>query len=538
MCVAVVAMGAANVTCEASEEDDMRKLSGDYLVWAQEIAAIAKGEFSVNEAPRLADLTKRGEDFHSPIWEFTDNRVYEEAIEETPIWEFGKRHFAKELVRKESMQPLNVDVPDDKYLYEMGCGLRRNESLDHRAMDDRDFRERCIVVNGRLYALYEKRKVDLQPRSDLRQEVVAGMLPDANYEDVDRFVRFCRSMRFSRKTVLALIHGYVRPDEDGTIARSSGLKALDAAEFAEIVDELEAQQAELAEYDIPEPETNMPRTLNDERAYWHDVALRLYDQGKFGDGFPGLLAQIRFIETNARRDFDEGYYEDPARTPDSFTIYTTEEGVEDTVLDPMNEEEELLEWDPEMEKVAMAIDSNAFGAHPLYDETSCLSDEFINEIKAADWKSLSEVKSFLMSGESWYLTSDQRKIAWSFVKGRENGLIAESMKRPIAHLVGSYITKTDDAKRACALLFAWKNGERFDTEDTVFKFDEERSLEEDLVAAWTIFRREHRDHQRQRRIEKAKANFRFFAYRDRKPGERGARRVAVQRATPLELEAA
>jgi hypothetical protein len=525
----------------------------DYLIWSKQVAMAARGELvppTMSEWAKFRDQLFEAKQFPHPRWVQTDNRITEEDTvfpqwinvkaddgtwhTELAKWspreidDFGRVKPVVEVTQNESRQPVNVDVPDDLYLYEMGCGNRKNESLDHRPMDDRDMRERCITVGNRVYALYEKRKPDLVPRSDLRQEILAKMLHEsADYADVDSLVRVFRNMRLSRKAVLKLVHGYVRPDEDGVLDKSSGLKSLDSLE--EVALDFEQMDAELAEFDIPEPETNRDRTIDDERAYWLDVSRTLYDRGHF----TSILAQIRFIEQSALRDWKDGYYRDPAHV-DEYVIYENEQYLTDTHqdIDP-DDIDAMVEWDPMDEQTAMAIDANPYSAHPLFGEDSCINDETIDEIKRASWMELSELKSWIMGKDVWYLNSDQRKIVWSFIKGRENELIEVAMKRPIAQMVGSYITETDDSGRACAMLFSWKNGERFDTDEQVFKFDEEGSFENELVAAWTIFRREHKEHQQERRITKNRNTYKFNSYRDRLIGEKGPKRIAVMRTTPL-----
>lgn len=526
----------------------------DYTVWARQIAAVAKGTLV---PPTMSNWTQFREQlagatrFVNPRWTQTDNRVTEEDIvfpqwinvkgkdgtwhTELAKWspqeldDFGRVHPVVEVTQRESLQPVNVDMPDDLYLYEMGCGNRKNESLDYRAMDDRDMRERCIAVGNRVYALYEKRRPDLAPRSDLRQEVISKMLDESVDKcDVDSLVHAFRDMRLSRTAVLKLVHGYVRPDEDGKLTKSSGLKSLDSLE--DVALEFEELNNDLSEFDIPEPETNKPRTLEDERIYWFGVAQKLWDRGHFADD---VEAFIDFVEERARDDWKNGYYQDPDHV-DDIVIYDNDQYLMDTYqdIDP-DDIDAMTEWDPMDEQTAMGIDANPYGAHPLFGEDSCVSDELIDEIKNADWMGLSDLKSWIMGREPWYLNSDQRKIVWSFIKGRENELIAVAMKRPIAQMVGSYITETNDAGRACAMLFSWKNGERFDTDESIFKFDEEGSFENELVAAWTIFRREHRDHQRTRKITKNRNTYKYNAYRDRLPGEKGALRIAVPRLVAL-----
>lgn len=527
--------------------------TNDYLVWSRQIAAFAKGELVAPNMREWAQWRKSLSDNATnvrPIWTHTDNRVVDETVEAPsyrPVWEkidgkwvitgktlekfspvtiddFGRKRPATEVVESESIQPVNYDIPDDKYLADMGCGLRKNESLDFRNMDDRDFRERCVVVGGRLYALYEKRKPDLQPRSDLRQEVVAKMLGgDKRYADVDRFVKFCRSIKASRRVVLGMIFGYVRRDDDGKLFKTDGLKSTSADEFAEIVTEFEGIDSELKEYDIPEPETNRPRTKDDERVYWFGVAQKLWDRGEF----VSVLSQIRFIEQSASRDVACGYYEDPTATPDSFVIYRTEDVIAQERLS-IDDDEIVAEWNDDDEMAALSIENNPFGAHPLYDETSAISDEWIDEIRSASWKELRDMKAELMSSRLWYLNTTQRQMAWAYVKAREERLIVESLKRPTARWVAAYVV-SNPPKQSMAMLFAWRDGERFDTDEMNFRFDEERATENELAAAWAMFRRSHKSHQKAIYRDQAKKDYVKHAYRDRRPGEKGPARIAVTR---------
>jgi len=507
----------------------------DYLIWAKQMADLAKGILVPPTQSSWANFRKGLKDaaeYVHPRWTQTENKITEEYLEDTTYMDdFGRKMPAVELIQRESIQPLNADVPDDLYLYEMGCGNRKNESLDYREMDDRDMRERGVVVNNKVYALYEKRKPDIAPRSDLRQEVLSKMLSDqVDYADVDSLAHMFRDMRLSRTAVLKLIHGYVRPDEEGKLSKSAGLKSLDSEDLEYIANDFENMKNELSEFDIPEPETNAPRTLEDERIYWFGVAQKLWDRGHFDTD---VEAFIDFVETRAKDDWGNGYYQDPDHV-DDYVIYQNEECLTDSYDTPDEEADE--EWDPIDESTAMALDANAFSSHPLFDDSSCINDETINEIKTASWSGLSDIKSWLMGNDAWYLNSDQRKIAWSFIKGRENELIEIAMKRPIAQMVGSYVTESKDSGRACAMLFAWKNGDRFDTDDSIFKFDEEGSFENELVAAWTIFRREHKEHQRTRKITKKRNEYLYNSYRDRLPKEKGPKRVAVKRDVPLTLE--
>ena len=393
--------------------------NNDYLIWSRQIAMAAKGELvppTMSEWAKFRDQLFEAKQFPHPRWRQTDNRITEEDTvfpqwinvkakdgtwhTELAKWspreldDFGRVHPVVEVTQRESLQPVNVDMPDDLYLYEMGCGNRRNESLDHRPMDDRDMRERCIAVGNRVYALYEKRRPDLAPRSDLRQEVLGKMLNESVDKcDVDSLVHAFRDMRLSRTAVLKLIHGYVRPDEEGKLAKSSGLKSLDSDGLMDVACEFEQMNNDLAEYDIPEPETNKPRTLEDERTYWFGVAQRLWDRGHFADD---VEAFIDFVETRARDDHNNGYYQDPDHV-DDIVIYDNDQYLIDTYqdIDP-DDIDAMVEWDPMDEKTAMGIDANPYGAHPLFGEDSCVSDELINEIKSATWMELADLKSWIM----------------------------------------------------------------------------------------------------------------------------------------------
>ena len=67
-----------------------------------------------------------------------------------------------EIVEFEDLdQNKNWDMPDNLAFYDMGTSVRKTEHLDHQKMNDRDFRERCVQLNGKNYPLYLKGQGDI-----------------------------------------------------------------------------------------------------------------------------------------------------------------------------------------------------------------------------------------------------------------------------------------------------------------------------------------------------------------------------------------
>jgi len=56
----------------------------------------------------------------------------------------------------------NPDIPDSLHNFEQGQSQRRNEHLDDQRLNDRDFRQRCVVYGNKLFWLYIKAPVNFK----------------------------------------------------------------------------------------------------------------------------------------------------------------------------------------------------------------------------------------------------------------------------------------------------------------------------------------------------------------------------------------
>lgn len=419
---------------------------------------------------------------------FVDDRRVDEIIVDTfETDEAGRRRRVKELVEVESAQPINFDLPEETALIEMGCEGRRNEVQRWRAMDRADFTERCIVVGGRLYALYEKRRPDIDLPAHLRPEVLRrqieihrakiGAAEPVDFKVAFELVKAFRELRLPRDVARRIVHGYLTDDLEMT----SGIKAADNGELAELAEVFGGICRELAALEPP-ADGNCPRTLEDERQYWYNVSSDMIERGQF-PADPYL--QMLFIERSALRDFRY-----PDTTPaDDVIIYTTPdviEGGDDDV------DEKAPELDAEMEATIELTDTSAFSAHPLYDETSGMSEEWITMIHEADMSTLSEEKRWLMSNESRFLTKSQRAMAWDYIRARERRLIEETLLHgdELAQTVARAILDFRRSDRQlAAMLFSWQNGVGFELGDRYLAFDERRPSEAELACAWQLLRR-------------------------------------------------
>ena len=418
---------------------------------------------------------------------FCDTRwLRDEIIDTFETDAAGRRHAVKELVEIESMQPINWDLPEDTQLLEMGCEGFENPVQRRRSMDRADFTERCVKIGGRLYALYEKRRPDIDIPAHLRPEVFKGQIEKFRRscgidEPVDmkialRFAQVFRRLQLSREVVRKIIHGYVTDD----LERTSGLKAASNEELLELAEVFEGIIDELPTLDDQAAEKEDGERLEDLRQYWYDVSSRLIERGQMG---ADPYMQMLFIERSARRDLLL-----PEKPADDVVIYTTPD-----VIDGGEDDHEDLPMDPDMEETVAMTDTSVFSAHPLHDETSAMSEEWLDMIHEADMKTLSEEKKWLMSSESWYLTKSQRAMAWDYIKARERRLIEETLVHRGDDVTRGVLRAILDSRRSdrqlAAMLFAWKNGESFEIGDSYLDFEERRPSEEELACAWQLLRR-------------------------------------------------
>jgi hypothetical protein len=340
--------------------------------------------------------------------------------------EFEGIQYGYELVSYEHKNVRNVDMPDNREFINMGLNVPMNPWVDCeggecaysagkvRHMNGAHFRELCVPMNGRLYALYLKGKKDMQPPSHLRPEKIYEWLGNLNRKNADRLTKVFRRTKANYNVVRCLMNGYhAMPD---------GFKKFESDEMVDAVDKLESIENALEK--IPKQDENNERSIDDEREFYYDLSNRLIESGRAP--FSSVMRQMDYIESMARQAVRDRFIDG---TPDEEWLQWST--VEPEVDDKMNDEEELLDW---REDAEIPMIDNAFGAFPLYFEDDGITTEFINEIKKADVAGIVEIQKMMFPKRDYewgtfrkaeldFLNDKQRSVFWSFVLGRKQQLI-------------------------------------------------------------------------------------------------------------------
>ena len=343
--------------------------------------------------------------------------------------EYEGIEYGQELVSYEANNVRNVDMPDNREFINMGLNISVNPWIDNeggecayskgkvRHMNSAHFRELCITVGDRLYVLFLKGKKDMQPPSHLRPEKIYDWLGNVDRKEADRLTKFFRKMKANYNVVRCLVHGYhAMPD---------GLKTFESDDIVDAVNDLEGIEVELET--IPKEDMNNQRTFDDEREFYLDLSNRLIESGRAP--FSSVMRQMDYIECMARQAMRDRFMDG---VPDEEWLQWGT-NVDENVTDPMNEEEELLEW-PEDDDIPMV--DNAFGAFPLYYEDDGITTEFINDIKQADVEGIVQLQKMMFpqrnhewggfrKAELGFLNDMQKSVFWSFTLGRKQQLISK-----------------------------------------------------------------------------------------------------------------
>jgi hypothetical protein len=377
----------------------------------------------------------------------------------------------EEIVQFEQDRIRNVDLPDNRAFIDMGLNISKNPWVDNeggeaatagkvRHMDSVDFRERCVPMNGRLYALYLKGKSDFQPPRHLRQEVLFETIPAIDRVQADKLTKFFRKTDARKDVVKGLVNGYYNMPE--------GFKVWNEDELKEQIEEFDIMESVLER--IPEEGENNERTLEDERIFYYEVSNKMIEKG-YCTQFSSVLQQINYIERAARQAY-KNWLRDGEPNLDMLATQ-----VEVEVDDIMNEEEEYID-----KKEEPVVNLGEFGAFPLYYEDDGLLTEYINDIKEADVKELRAMQRDMFptyneyTGKEsravlYYLTDMQKSVFWSFIAGRKQELIKQIIKTAPEHIlrVVEFILKNGKTTAVRALILAMGRGEAFSIDDTVFE---------------------------------------------------------------------
>jgi hypothetical protein len=402
-----------------------------------------------------------------------------------------------ELVTKKSKQTTNIDIPDTKELNEMGVSgwwdrnrlwpnldpssppYRKNPWLDHKDMDDRDFRERCIQVAGMLYVLYPQGLPELSAPYHQRKEGIETWVdqecrnPDCNCHsklkgidklDADSIAKAFKRFGMDWNRVIKIMFGFHAEDGDWR----PGLHVLDAEDLESIANIFE----ELADQ-IEEPVSE----LESQRQFYYDLSNRFLSEKYENKPFKTVLGQLDYIEKMSALAVIEAGEEKPdPRDVDFLIEYGFSESEE------FGESEDQQYEDPAYDD-PKTDGWTAFGLHYGEDTvkfhwTACVRTAGVKRLQA--WKRL--------MGKLWYITWQQKSDLWRRIWARQEQLISQiesKLTRQVRLILKEM--KSLSLKETVALIYSYQNGGKFCRYND-FNFNDVKGDPEMVFYLWNTYR--------------------------------------------------
>ena len=357
-------------------------------------------------------------------------------------------------------------------------------------MNDRDFRDRCVQANGKLYVLYPMGLPEVSPANHLRAETVEKWLEspcrckracehiESNIEsnDADSIVKVLSNLQMDRASTTRMMFGYMASDGE----HREGIKSMDEDEIMDLAYYLEDLEAQLPKL-LPIGE-NEPVALDDHRAFYLDHTYNLIEWGLSTAAGPGLGydistpgGQIRYIEDMAKKAMAEK--EQPNQS-DLDWLISKGFAVEDK---PDEESENQAYEDSEFKSVG-----DGWTAHPLHYGEDTVKYHWCACIKTAGVKRLYAWKRLM--GKLWWLTYRQRSDVWNRIWERQASLV-EMFSSKIDNTIEQIVEEMEslNENQAKALIYSYQVGGSF---DAFTSFDFEEKGDEDLVFwLWDYYRK-------------------------------------------------
>lgn len=427
-----------------------------------------------------------------------DNRYidYIPVIEWVDKDEWGRTHLVQIDVQR------NDDIPYEREFVNMGLDTEPNVILDNEDgnpeghMNDRDFRHRCVRYGNVLLKMFEKRGPDYDSNIYAHAERLESWL-QCEYVDAYTIGGAIRRLQLGKTNGRRLIFGYTQAD--GT--RRRGLQDVGAKAGQHYAERLESIVEEIG--DLPEPGTNAPRTLEDERQYYYDVACKLVDNGQLDDD-PVKIAD--FIEQSAVRDSMLPSEPDDGRGVSIYNGMIDVAHLDDNdewwvVLhdqDIMDEEDLDFSVDPLGGRHDMAVD-DGIGTHPLGHGDDYIDLDYIERIKAADPKELKVIQSeFFRQQDDWtgkvyppknrWMNDAQKRASWWYINSRKEELTKQAkanVSRDAAEVI-DLLNQMDFLPQMRALIGCFSRGRSFNYYGDSMKW--KKPSESDVWACWSVYR--------------------------------------------------
>jgi len=384
-------------------------------------------------------------------------------------------------------------VPDVKQLIDQGRDHRKTPWLDsgtedvvverwgkkvvfkrpYNTMNDRMFRESCVVYGNKLYPLYEKRAVDFN--SGTKPEWVAEQM-GCDIVDAMTIVECWSRLGVNFLTARKMVKGYW--DERAGLWRN-GLQEVgkqQGKEFALLFEDLVHEMDEVSVED-------------DIRNHYHELVGRLVENDdwrlKYHVDAPDAWDMMEFIETSTYLEMEED-------------LHIIEQ--DEVLFDENGNEMEYLVSHLGDEMMVPPSGEDGFGVRPLFDgsedidfemgwEIDHASADEITKLQRKMFRSFNQWTGRWSRAELWYFTDEQKRKFWDRINERKRQIFESAVSslsddsKEVLEISRSLMNKN----QARALITAYCAGNSFNIGGFEYKWENKPSAEEKF-AVWGIFR--------------------------------------------------
>jgi hypothetical protein len=401
--------------------------------------------------------------------------TYRKELIQVPVTKNDDLPFNKEWIEmglEEDPNPiLDIKVEERRTIELNGCKVDLYQT--RRTMNDAHFRELCEQYGSQLLALHHKNGSDEQPLIYTQPERLEEWL-ECDYLDAHTIGHAMRRLKLNKEMARKAVFGYTQSDG----IRKRGIQEcgdIHGEYYAEMFEELAVELP-----DLPNPGVNEPRSLDDDRLYYYDVACKLVDNGQLSNN---PIAIMTYIEQSAARDQlvpeaadPDGrvhYYEDPDIHPDQIIYVPLEddEPEDEYLMDAFGDEEDV-------------VISDGIGTHPLSDGFDSLDNDYLDRVRQAGPKKIKKLQQemFRQFDEEWgryrkpvndWMTDRQKRFAWWFINERKEK-ITEEAKSKISKTTAEVIdlmSKIKHMGQRKALIACYCRGKEFDLQGYPYSWD-------------------------------------------------------------------
>lgn len=376
-----------------------------------------------------------------------------------------------EITEWESKFQRNLDIPDNLSYWEMGIEELKNPHLDASeegdnigCMDDRHFREHCVIYGQSLFFIHQKLKADMQPPLQLRPEWIQDKL-ECEFLDACTLSEAWKQLEYSKWIINKMIFGYFDSAKNEWKDGLRNIGPAKGAEFAEYFENLASEFNDtISEADC----------INGIRGHYYDISQRMIDSGEWYAQYhvsrPDAMDQMAWIEYMSDIEYDE--------TVEIIDIVEDDFDYIDGYINYFGNEEIITKT------------SDPFGINRLYHGDEGISQELITEIKEASAVKLKKIqrrfyrdKYFNRRAKYWWMTPMQKSVAWEFIKARKVKLSNYRLSKESREVLNIEI---ESYKIKRALIASYCAGNSFNLYGELIKW-KKRPNENEIIAIWSQF---------------------------------------------------